>query len=204
MGTGCGLPRFVAGPVAGPDVRPGSEDGEEADGLGGFLLAEGDEVRVCQLDLLVVHTITGRLSLVKPGSVDPAFGLFQIRSGPYRLPPDSPFSPHRVPVIQRLQGGSSRRVPVESEAPVGAVPVEFPFPLHRVPAPHRPPRARAGTGPVESRFPPPIEFPARHGLEGELSLPGSLMRLLFLSECPAPQTSRGALAGVARSHQRWK
>jgi hypothetical protein len=65
--------------VAGP--RPGGADqgGEEADGLSGLLLAEGDEVRFCQLDLLV-HTITGRLSITKPGRSNPAFGPLHIVS----------------------------------------------------------------------------------------------------------------------------
>jgi hypothetical protein len=48
--------------VAGP--KPGGQDqgGEETNGLCGLVLAEGDEVRLCQFDSLV-HTITGRLSI---------------------------------------------------------------------------------------------------------------------------------------------
>jgi hypothetical protein len=42
------------------------QDGEEADGPGGLILGKGDEARFCQVDPLVVQTITGRLSLAKP------------------------------------------------------------------------------------------------------------------------------------------
>ena len=55
------------------------QDGEEADGLGGLLLAQGGEVRFCQLDPVVVHTITGRLSMTKSGPVEPDVRQVQIR-----------------------------------------------------------------------------------------------------------------------------
>jgi hypothetical protein len=56
-----------------PSVGSPDQDDEEADGLGGLFMAEGDEVRLCQLLLLVVHTITGRLLLTKPVPSNPAF-----------------------------------------------------------------------------------------------------------------------------------
>jgi hypothetical protein len=69
------------------------QDGEEADGPGGLALGEGDEARFCQVDPLVVQTITGRLSLALAGPVEP------LRSGfgcdAHRLRPDSPFSRRR-------------------------------------------------------------------------------------------------------------
>jgi len=60
--------------VGSPD-----QDDEEADGLGGLLMAEGDEVRLCQLVLLVVHIITGRLLLTKPVPSNPEFVVSRSR-----------------------------------------------------------------------------------------------------------------------------
>jgi hypothetical protein len=62
-------------------VGGADQDGEEACGLGRLLLAEGDEVRLCQLDPLVVHTIAGRLSLAKPIPSNPAFVVSRSRLG---------------------------------------------------------------------------------------------------------------------------
>jgi hypothetical protein len=62
-------------------VGGADQDGEKACGLGGLLLAEGDEVRLCQLDPLVVHTIAGRLSLTKPIPSNPAFVVSKSRLG---------------------------------------------------------------------------------------------------------------------------
>ena len=47
-----------------PRPRPGgaNQGGEEANGLCGVVLAEADVARFCQLDLLVVQAIMGRLS----------------------------------------------------------------------------------------------------------------------------------------------
>jgi hypothetical protein len=46
--------------------RDGADQGgEEADGIGGLLGGERDEVGHCQLDLLI-HVIPGRLSLSSP------------------------------------------------------------------------------------------------------------------------------------------
>jgi hypothetical protein len=52
------------------DVEPGRREsgGEEADGLGPLLGGELCEVGRCQLDLLI-HVITGRLSLTKPALI---------------------------------------------------------------------------------------------------------------------------------------
>ena len=90
--------------MGGPD-----QDGEEACGLGRLLLAEGDEVRLCQLDPLVVHTIAGRLSLTKPIPSNPAFVVSRSRLGGQWIAEgsalvaadsegrESSFTPHRIP-----------------------------------------------------------------------------------------------------------
>jgi hypothetical protein len=87
-----------------------NQGGEEADGLGGLLFAEGDVGRLCQLDPLVVQTITGRLSQMKP--VPPR------RDGPRRnpslgwCPADSPSSPHRRACPRRARLGLPWGLPI--------------------------------------------------------------------------------------------
>jgi hypothetical protein len=90
-------------------VGGADQDGEEADGLGGLLLAEGDEVWLCQLDPLVVHTITGRLLLTKPIPSNPVFVVS--RSGRRRTS-GSP----RLLLLSRpiLRGASPHSLPIES------------------------------------------------------------------------------------------
>jgi hypothetical protein len=56
-------------------------------------------VRVCELDLLVVHTIAGRLTLMKPVRLEP--GVRLSNSGRHRPRPESPFSPRRVLASRR-------------------------------------------------------------------------------------------------------
>ena len=80
------------------------QDGEEADGPGGLILGEGDEARFCQVDPLVVQTITGRLSLAKPVRWNPC-----VRASPgatHIVCDRSPrFLPIPSPVCLGLPGG---------------------------------------------------------------------------------------------------
>jgi hypothetical protein len=105
-------------------------------GPGGLILGEGDEARFCQVDPLVVQTITGRLSLAKPVRWNPCvraspgathivcdrsprflpIGVLAIRGTRRELggvpPGDSSFSPHPlagVPVLIRLMLDTSGR-----------------------------------------------------------------------------------------------
>jgi hypothetical protein len=85
------------------------QDGEEADGLGRLLGGEVYEVGLCQLDLLV-HVITGRLSLTTSASGS--------ASGPNLVDIVSGRTPHFLHA-----GGSRSRRCVKCHA---AVPAEFP------------------------------------------------------------------------------
>lgn len=62
---GEGLPGGRNRGAWGPGGPSTDQGGEEADGLGGLLGGEGDEVGLRQLDLLI-HVISGRPSITSP------------------------------------------------------------------------------------------------------------------------------------------
>jgi len=71
-----GRRNWGGGPPRGDSSAQGSE---EADGFSGLLLVEGDEVGLCQLDLLVVHIIMGRFLLARPVRFERGRRVFQFR-----------------------------------------------------------------------------------------------------------------------------